>query len=210
MYNFIRQNKSKNEHSPVQINYQREWHFWIKKNVHTLSWPPTSQTVKLMFLYSTVSTLNPNQIIMIIESNYYIEKKKRDNEPNWVELGRDGSVSYLWWEWWWQSRRAWAYREWWSYQPHRDPPWVYASLSWQRDDWKAWWKTAPFSPRDQNKYLLTISLNHRDDLDRANCTIIFQEIGSHKVEEPRSEQIMQIEAKWEKSNSIYAADLRKK
>ena len=25
----------------------------------TLSWPPTSQTVKLMFLYSTVSTLNP-------------------------------------------------------------------------------------------------------------------------------------------------------
>jgi hypothetical protein len=27
--------------------------------VSTLSWPPTSQTVKLMFLYSTVSTLNP-------------------------------------------------------------------------------------------------------------------------------------------------------
>lgn len=25
----------------------------------TLSWPPTSQTVKLMFLYSTVSTLKP-------------------------------------------------------------------------------------------------------------------------------------------------------
>ena len=25
----------------------------------TLSWPPTSQTVKSMFLYSTVSTLNP-------------------------------------------------------------------------------------------------------------------------------------------------------
>lgn len=29
--------------------------------MHTLSWPPTSQTVKLMFLYSTVSTLNPEQ-----------------------------------------------------------------------------------------------------------------------------------------------------
>jgi len=28
-------------------------------SVSTLSWPPTSQTVKLMFLYSTVSTLNP-------------------------------------------------------------------------------------------------------------------------------------------------------
>jgi len=26
----------------------------------TLSWPPTSQTVKLMFLYSTVSTLKPD------------------------------------------------------------------------------------------------------------------------------------------------------
>lgn len=26
--------------------------------LHTLSWPPTSHTVKLMFLYSTVSTLN--------------------------------------------------------------------------------------------------------------------------------------------------------
>jgi hypothetical protein len=26
---------------------------------HTLSWPPTSHTVKLMFLYSTVSTLKP-------------------------------------------------------------------------------------------------------------------------------------------------------
>jgi hypothetical protein len=25
----------------------------------TLSWPPTSHTVKLMFLYSTVSTLKP-------------------------------------------------------------------------------------------------------------------------------------------------------
>lgn len=151
MHSFIRRNQSKNQQSPVHINYQGEWHFWIKKNVHTLSWPPTSQTVKLMFLYSTVSTLNPNQIIMIIESNYYTTK------TNWVELGTKpemGSVSYQWWEWWWQSRRAWACREWWSYQPHPDPPWVYASLSWRRDDWKAWWKTAPFSPRDpkQNIY----------------------------------------------------------
>lgn len=30
-----------------------------KREMLTLSWPPTSQTVKLMFLYSTVSTLNP-------------------------------------------------------------------------------------------------------------------------------------------------------
>lgn len=29
------------------------------KRLDTLSWPPTSQTVKLIFLYSTVSTLNP-------------------------------------------------------------------------------------------------------------------------------------------------------
>lgn len=26
-----------------------------------MSWPPTSHTVKLMFLYSTVSTLKPTQ-----------------------------------------------------------------------------------------------------------------------------------------------------
>ena len=31
----------------------------------TLSWPPTSQTVKLMFLYSTVSTLKPAVIIQL-------------------------------------------------------------------------------------------------------------------------------------------------
>ena len=31
----------------------------LRRAEHTLSWPPTSHTVKLMFLYSTVSTLKP-------------------------------------------------------------------------------------------------------------------------------------------------------
>jgi len=33
----------------------------VSLSAHTLSWPPTSQTVKEMFLYCTVSTLNPDQ-----------------------------------------------------------------------------------------------------------------------------------------------------
>ncbi|BAT95249.1 hypothetical protein VIGAN_08193300 [Vigna angularis var. angularis] len=49
--------------------------------VNTLSWPPTSQTVKLMFLYSTVSTLNPasnevlaesHKVLIIRRARYYI------------------------------------------------------------------------------------------------------------------------------------------
>ena len=44
---------------PCAVQKDPEVAMQNQKLVNTLSWPPTSQTVKLMFLYSTVSTLKP-------------------------------------------------------------------------------------------------------------------------------------------------------
>jgi len=45
--------------------------------INTLSWPPTSQTVKLMFLYSTVSTLNPvpNEVLVNLTRQLLVEEQ---------------------------------------------------------------------------------------------------------------------------------------
>merc|ERR1719469_286679 len=40
----------------------------MRHNLRILSWPPTSHTVKLMFLYSTVSTLKPTVGIVVTTS----------------------------------------------------------------------------------------------------------------------------------------------
>lgn len=52
--------------------------------------------------------------------------------------------THQWWEWLWRSRQAWACREWWSYQQHRDQPSEFAFLSWQKAGWTASWMSAPF------------------------------------------------------------------
>jgi len=45
--------------------------------INTLSWPPTSQTVKLMFLYSTVSTLNPalNEVLVNLKRHLLVQEQ---------------------------------------------------------------------------------------------------------------------------------------
>lgn len=69
------------------IKYNENTILWSRqdlKNVCTLSWPPTSQTVKLMFLYSTVSTLNPGDKnlfnIKHEKQNFDQQKLKRAGE----------------------------------------------------------------------------------------------------------------------------------
>ena len=45
-----------------------------------LSWPPTSQTVKQMFLYSTVSTLNPEKARPDYRNRFQQAKKNLPKE----------------------------------------------------------------------------------------------------------------------------------
>lgn len=52
----------------------------------TLSWPPTSQTVKPTFLYSTVSTLNPTQNTQIWESVKFFKASLPLNFPNVIQV----------------------------------------------------------------------------------------------------------------------------
>ena len=59
-----------------ELHAKSDWRT-INIEVQTLSWPPTSQTVKLMFLYSTVSTLNPANKERELNCNFYETSAKK-------------------------------------------------------------------------------------------------------------------------------------